>query len=155
MVLSHPDASLPRRWQEAALGSATLLDKSPPYNLLRLATGIPVLARLDPSQMPLAEGTVLQAHAPRFYPAQDLAGWLNWVETSNRMSAPRRRKQVLAFQTAALWGRVVGSQPVSPGTAFPVPAALLSQCLADDPLRVIPGDPVSLAALQLAKRAGW
>lgn len=155
VVLSHPDASLPRRWQEAALGSATLLDKSPPYNLLRLAAGIPVLARLDPSQMPLAEGTVLQAHAPRFYPAQDLAGWLNWVETSNRMSAPRRRKQVLAFQTAALWGRVVGSQPVSPGTAFPVAAALLSQCLADDPLRVIPGDPVSLAALQLAKRAGW
>ena len=155
VVLSHPDESLVPQWLAAATSLIHSQDATATYSLLQMAAGIPVLAQTDPSQMPLAESMVLRALAPRSFAAQNLQGWLDWVENLSRVPVARRRKQVLAFQTAALWGQVVGSQPLSPGTSFPVQAALLSQCLADDPLRVVPGDPISLAALQLAKRAGW
>jgi len=156
VVLSHPDPVLPERWLEAALAAEFQAPESASHALVSLAAGIPVLAPRVPGTTPLADRQVLEGPPTKAaYAFQESAAWLDWVEASDRAAGPRRRAKVLAFQAGSLWGHLVAALPGGAGAAFPAPAAALARSLADNPVPLIPGDPVNLAALQLAKRAGW
>ncbi len=155
VVLSHPDPALADRWLEAALAAEFQAPESASHALVSLPAGIPVLAPRIPGTTPLADRQVLEGPPTKAaFALQESAAWLDWVEARDRAAGPRRRAMVLAFQAGSLWGHLVAALPGGSGSAFPAPAAALARSLADNPVPLVPGDPVNLAALQLAKRAG-